>query len=248
MSATSQPAPTVLIPPTTQEELLIRADRAQVIASLSRGMAHDLRGPLQALTLLADPNADLPAGPGGARLRQAVSESVQHLTDTVGRFSQIYAPREAEPAPVVVDDLLATLVDLQRYQRSLPAVQIRLELPGGLPPVKAVESDLRHLLLSLICNAKQALGARADASITLGAAKESGMVRLEVTDNGPGLGAAEREAAFQPFHPTHPGQLGIGLCVARMLAVRNGGTLELNAGPGGGIQALLRLPVWPRMA
>lgn len=247
MSATSQPTPAVAISPTTQEELLVRADRAQVVASLSRGMAHDLRGPLQALTLLVDPNADLPAGPGGARLRQAVSESVQHLTDTVSRFSLIYAPREAEPAPVVVDDLLATIVDLQRYQRSLPAVEIRLELPGGLPPVTGIEADLRHLLLGLICNAKQALGGRPDASITLGAAKESGMVRLEVTDNGPGLGAVEREAAFQPFRPTHPGQLGIGLYVARVLAGRNGGTLQLNAAPGGGIQALLRLPVWPRM-
>lgn len=231
-----------------QEELLIRADRAQVVASLSRGMAHDLRGPLQALTLLADPLADFPAGPGGAQLRQAVSESVQSLTDTVGRFSQIYAPRDAEPAPIVVDDLLATLVDLQRYQRSLPAVEIRLELPGGLPPVKGIESDLRHLLLSLISNAKQALGARAGASITLGAAKDSGMVQLEVTDNGPGLGAAEREAALHPFRSTRPGQLGIGLCAARLLAVRNGGTLQLNAGPGGGIQALVRLPAWPPMA
>src|SRR5690606_1984230 len=80
VSATSQPAPAVVIPPTMQEEVLIRADRAQVVASLSRGMAHDLRGPLQALTLLADPLADFPAGPGGAQLRQAVSESVQHLT------------------------------------------------------------------------------------------------------------------------------------------------------------------------
>lgn len=247
MSATSQLTPAAGIPSTTQDELLIRADRAQVVASLARGMAHDLRGPLQALTLLVDPNADLPAGPGGARLRQAVSESVRHFTETVARFSQIYAPREDEPAPVLVDDLLAALVDLQRYQRSLPAVDIRLELPGGLPPAKGVESDLRHLLLSLISNAKQALAGRAGASITLGAARESGMVRLEVVDNGPGLEAEEREAAFRPFHSTHPGQLGIGLHVARVLAVRNGGTLQLEARPGGGIQALLRLPVWPRM-
>jgi C4-dicarboxylate-specific signal transduction histidine kinase len=177
-----------------------------------------------------------------------VSESVQHLADIVARFSQIYAPPEAEPAPVIVDDLLSALVELQRYQRNLLAVEIRLEIPGGLPPVRGVETDLRHLLLGLISNAKQALEARPDAGIILRAVKESGMVRLEVEDNGPGLDAAGLEAAFRPFLSTRPGQLGIGLQVARMLAARHGGTLQLEAGGSGGIRALLRLPTWPQMS
>lgn len=248
MSATSQPAPAVQITPPDPEALFIRADRAQILASLSRGMAHDLRGPLQALTLLVDPHADPLTGEEGARLRQVVSESVQHLADTVERFSQIYAPPEGEPSPVIVDELLSSLVELQRYQRSLPAVEIRLEIPGGLPPVRGSETDLRHLLLGLISNAKQALAARPDAGITLRAVREPEMVRIEVEDNGPGLGAMEPEAAFRPFHSTRPGQLGLGLPVARTLAVRHGGTLQLDRGSTGGIRALVRLPIWPRMS
>ncbi len=248
MSATSQPAPAVPITPSDLETLLIRADRAQLLASLSRGMAHDLRGPLQALTLLVDPHADPLAGEEGARLRQVVRESVQHLTDTVERFSQIYSPPEGEPSPVIVDDLLSTLVELQRYQRSLPTIEMQLEIPGGLPPVRGIEPDLRHLLLGLISNAKQALEVRPDASMTLRAVREPDMVRIEVEDNGPGLGATEPEAAFRPFHSTRPGQLGLGLPVARTLAARQGGTLRLEQGGSGGIRALVRLPIWPRMS
>lgn len=88
MTVTAQPSLSAQVSSPQFEELLIRADRAQVIASLARGMAHDLRGPLQTLTLLVDPNADLLGGPEGARLRQAVSESVQHLADTIGCFSR----------------------------------------------------------------------------------------------------------------------------------------------------------------
>lgn len=248
MSATSQPAPAVPITPTDLETLLIRADRAQLLASLSRGMAHDLRGPLQALTLLVDPHADFMAGEEGARLRNVVSESVQQLANIVERFSQIYAPPEGEPTPVIVDDLLSTLVVLQHYQRSLPAVEIRLEIPGGLPPVRGIETDLRHLLLGLLSNAKQALVAHPDASITLRAVREPEMVRIEVEDNGPGLGLMEPEAAFRPFHSTRPGQLGLGLQVARTLAAQQGGTLQLEAGSSRGIRALVRLPIWPRLS
>ena len=246
MTVTAQPNPSAQVSSPQFEELLLRADRAQVIASLARGMAHDLRGPLQTLTLLVDPNADLLGGPEGARLRQAVSESVQHLADTIGTFSQVYAPVEADAAPVIVEDLLASVVDLQRYQRGLPAVETQLELPGGLPPVRGHEAQLRHLLLSLISNAKQAMAELAQPELRLLAASESGMVRMVVEDIGPGLPAAVAADPFRPFGHGVGGRLGIGLAVARCLAVRHGGSLELAPGPAGGTRAILRIPTWRR--
>ncbi len=245
MTVTTQPQAVAQLSSPQLDELLIRADRAQVVASLARGMAHDLRGPLQTLTLLVDPHADLLGGQEGARLRVAVSDSVQHLADTIGRFSQVYAPADAEPAPVIVEDLLAYVVDLQRYQRGLPATETQLELPGGLPPVRGHESHLRHLLLSLVSNAKQALERHPAPLLRFTAAAEAGTVRITVEDNGPGLPAAERERVFQPF-VGGAGQLGIGLTVARLIASRHEGTLGLEAAPLGGLRAVLRLPTWRR--
>ena len=246
MPVTAQPSLSAQVSSPQFEELLIRADRAQVIASLARGMAHDLRGPLQTLTLLVDPNADLLGGPEGARLRQAVSESVQHLADTIGCFSQVYAPLETDPAPVIVEDLLAYVVDLQRYQRSLPAVETQLELPGGLPPVRGHEAQLRHILLGLISNAKRAMAELPQPALRLLAATEGGMVRIVVEDIGPGLPAAVAADPFRPFVHGREGHLGLGLAVARCLAARHGGSLELATAPTGGTRAMLRLPTWRR--
>lgn len=246
MTVTAQPNLSAQVSSPQFEELLIRADRAQVIASLARGMAHDLRGPLQTLTLLVDPNADLLGGPEGARLRQAVSESVQHLADTIGTFSQVYAPPEADAAPVIVEDLLASVVELQRYQRSLPAVETQLELPGGLPPIRGQEAQLRHLLLALISNAKQAMGDLPQPELRLLAASEGGMVRVVVEDTGRGLPVAVAADPFRPFAHAAEGRLGIGLAVARCLAQRHGGSLELAPAQAGGTRAILRLPTWRR--
>ncbi|MEO8633754.1 MAG: ATP-binding protein [Gemmatimonadales bacterium] len=228
------------------EQLLFCADRATIVASLARGIAHDLRGPLQTLILLIDPHADLLSGQETGRLRSAVSEAVQHLTETIGSFSEVYAPAESEPAPVIVEDLLGGVADLQRYQRNLPAVEIELRLPGGLPPVRGEESMLRHLLLSLLMNAKQAIGPADRGAVVLAASIDNGMICLRVEDNGPGMPVALGATAFEPFVTTRPGALGIGLTVARWLARRHGGDLTLATAPGGGIAALVMLPTWRR--
>jgi len=228
------------------QEALIRADRATVVASLARGMAHDLRGPLQTLNLLADPHADFFSQAEGPRFRTAIGDSVQHLADTIARFSQIYAPPETEIAPVIVDDLLSYVLDLQRYQRGLPATEVDLRLVGGLPPVRGLEGTLRHLLLSLITNAKEALADQAEPRIVLGAQVQAETVRLTVEDNGTGREAEVRRRAFEPFFTTRAGSLGLGLSVARWLASRQGGTVELEDRRDGGTRAVVALPVWRR--
>ena len=230
------------------EELLIRADRATVVGSLARGMAHDLRGPLQTLTLLVDPHTDLLGGSEGPRIRNAVSDAVQHLADTISRFSEVYAPLDQEPAPAIIEDVLTYVSDLQRYQRGLPAVEVELRLPGGLPPVRGIETHLRHIILSLLLNAKEAMVERVEPRITVAAAVEEGMVGISVEDNGPGLDARALASAFVPFFTTRPGHLGIGLPVAQWLARRHGGSLALESGESGGARAVLRLPSWRRGA
>lgn len=240
-SATAAHLQTLLSLPVA-EDLLIRADRAAVMGSLARGMAHDLRGPLQTLTLLVDPQTDLLVSAEGGRLRGAVSDAVQHLAETIGRFSQVYGPPEGEASPIIVDDLLNYVSDLQRYQRGVPAVEIELRLPGGLPAVRGIEQDLRHILLGLLLNAKEAMVERGDSRITVAASLFEGDVRIVVEDNGPGLSERAQAVAFEPFFTTRPGHQGIGLTVARWLAQRHGGSLTLESAPSGGTRALLTLP------
>lgn len=228
------------------EELLVRADRAAITATLARGMAHDLRGSLQAFTLLADPSVDLLSGPEAGPLRGIVSKAVERLGGTISRFSQAFAPVETEPGPLIVAEILGQVTELQRYQRGLPDAELECQVPAGLPPVRGVETQLRHLLLSLVINAKQALAGRTGGRIILGARMDDARVRLVVEDNGPGLGAADRVRAFEPFYTTREGGMGIGLTVARWLAERQGGTVGLEDAPGSGLKAVVTLPAWSR--
>jgi two-component system sensor histidine kinase BaeS len=70
----------------------------------------------------------------------------------------------------------------------------------------------------------------------------NGTVRVDVADSGPGISAEEREAIFRPFHSTDTQGTGLGLPIARELAVALGGHIELESTVGAGSRFRLVLP------
>jgi signal transduction histidine kinase len=121
------------------------------------------------------------------------------------------------------------------------------ELLSAEPVV--VEADglaLKRLFANLIDNAIK-YGDRADVSLCV----EDGSAVVEVSDDGPGLPAAELERVFEPFYRAEPsrnretGGMGLGLAVARSIARANGGDVGLRA-TGGGLTAIVRLPLSQR--
>ncbi len=70
----------------------------------------------------------------------------------------------------------------------------------------------------------------------------NGAVRVDVADSGPGISAEETEAIFRPFHSTDTQGTGLGLPIARELAVALGGRIELESTVGKGSRFRLVLP------
>ncbi len=86
------------------------------------------------------------------------------------------------------------------------------------------------------------MAGRPDGRVRLAVRAEDGGVAITVVDNGPGLAPAEAEAAFTPFFTTKPGGSGIGLSLARQIALAHGGRLEHRPAPRGGAMFRLLLP------
>ncbi|HVZ68727.1 MAG TPA: HAMP domain-containing sensor histidine kinase [Rhizomicrobium sp.] len=94
--------------------------------------------------------------------------------------------------------------------------------------VNADAEQLHRILLNLVRNAAEALQARQNGTISVGAMRENGGVRISVCDNGPGVPEAMREKLFQPFATAaKPGGSGLGLSIARDLARLHGGDVRL---------------------
>jgi signal transduction histidine kinase len=79
--------------------------------------------------------------------------------------------------------------------------------------------------------------------IGLELSSRNGTVTVDVADTGPGIGQEERERIFRPFWSTDGRGTGLGLPIARELAVALGGRIELETAPGQGSRFRLVLPL-----
>jgi signal transduction histidine kinase len=186
--------------------------------------SHELRTPLTALRLRLE-NMDSEAA------KPALAE-----VDRLGRLVEALlslARADAATAGSEIVDVDAVLADRLSGRRGVSRTG-----PSGLG-VRSTADRLGQMVDNLVENA---LAVSDHASVS--ATSNDGWVELHVVDDGPGLSPDERKRAFDRFwrgRATTSGS-GLGLAIVRRLARADGGDAELRAAPGGGIDAVVRLP------
>ncbi len=140
-------------------------------------------------------------------------------------------------APQAVD--LATEVEAVLWvaRRPLEGHSVGVDVSG----VKAWADPvrLRQVLRNLLTNA----GRYGGDVVSIRAAVNDGVTRIQVVDDGPGIEQGEWEAVFEPYHGTTadrglPGSVGLGLTVSRQLARLMGGDLVYHHGDEGSVFTL----------
>ncbi|HEY1623052.1 MAG TPA: HAMP domain-containing sensor histidine kinase [Streptosporangiaceae bacterium] len=222
-------------------ENLVHGSRA-VLADVS----HQLRTPLAALRLRLDFLAAEAAetDPEMAAELNGAQDEVTRLSRLVDGLLAVARAENVQPQPKVID--VAEVAE-ERVAAWLPVAEDRgiflssayLEpVPGWLG-----EGHLEQVLDNLIDNALEALSA--GDRIEVSASHSETGVRIKVRDNGPGMSPEMRERAFTRFSSDSPGGTGIGLAIVQRLVTANGGTVDLEDSPGGGLTVLLDFPGAP---
>ncbi|MEV7420931.1 HAMP domain-containing sensor histidine kinase [Streptomyces sp. NPDC089919] len=218
-------------------ERLERADARQ--RRFTADASHELRNPLAAVrsrleVALADPDRE------SVRAALADTERLQRIAADLLLLARLDggAPQAAEP----VDLALLAAEDLAR--RPAPRVPVRLAADAPVPAYGNPDR-LARLLANTVDNALR--HARTEVRVRA-VAGPGGSAVLEVADDGPGIGPADRERVFERFvrldaaRAREGGGSGLGLAIAREIAAAHGGTLTADGAPGGGARLTLRLP------
>ncbi len=152
-------------------------------------------------------------------------------------------------------DLNALVDDIRMILVKLPGGKIASEfsLAPGLPKVSGRVDHLKQAVINLTANARHASPAGGKVTLRTRAAEpgeplppglRQGCVVLEVTDEGPGIGAEDMPRLFEPFFTSRPGGkgTGLGLHIARSAARECGGEITAANRPEGGAVFRLYLP------
>ena len=225
------------------ETEMARRERLAALGDVAAAFAHEVRNPLNAVSMgLQRLSAEFTPEPaaGYARVVDLMQGEVRRLNAIVEQFIALARPLPLTLGRVDVTELLRELAALMEPEARTTGVELRLAAPAGLPAVTADRDHLKQVLLNLVVNALQAMGA--GGTLTLGARAERERVTLVVADTGPGLAPDVLARVFDPYFTTKPGGLGLGLTIARRIAEAHGGALEVESRPGEGTRFLLSLP------
>lgn len=217
------------------------------LAALGEAVAkinHDLKNMLTSAQLASERLAALKnpkVTQALPRLERALDRAVKLASDvlTYGKTQEV-AP---EPRAVPLAEILAEAADEARLGEE---VRLESSVPEGAT-IQADPDQLHRILVNLLRNAREAIE-HAPARKVRGRVKVAldatpGGCTIRITDNGPGLPERAKERLFQAFAGSgRPDGAGLGLAIARELAVGHGGDLTLvESGPSGAVFEL-RLP------
>lgn len=214
------------------------------------GVSHELRTPLAHIRLFSELLLDsrLRGEEERQRSTRIIDQEARRLTyliDNVLTFGR--AERGAKPltlVPTSLPDQLQQVVD--EFFPLARAGGMKVDVVGAGPAVvEADEVALRQVLINILDNAVKY--GPPGQTITVAYRRDETVARVWVDDQGPGIPAAERNRAFEPYYrlprdaSSAVGGSGIGLAVVRELVVMMGGQVGATAAPGGGARVWFTL-------
>lgn len=208
-------------------------------------ISHELRTPLNSIlgyAQLLEADASMP--PQRRHAVQVIRRGGDHLLSLIEGTLDIARIESGKLAldarPLRLHEALREIAQLFELQAAGKGIGFACEIDEAPAVVRADEKRLRQILINLLGNAVKFTD-RGGVRLRLRYAND--IARFEVEDTGPGMGADELERVFEPFVRGSPGGggSGLGLTIARMLAVLMGGELTATSRPGAGTTFRVRL-------
>lgn len=235
-----------------QADTMAHHSRLTMLGEVASTLAHELNQPLSAITsynagvlnaLQRHPQPD----PLLLGALQRLGEQAAHAGRIVKRIREFLTRREPQREQGDINQIVRAAVDLQRRDMLRHGVHLSLQLDRSLPPVLVDPILIEQVAANLVRNACDALATRHGSrqlQVMTALAPDGRFVKVQVTDNGPGLGGQSIETLCAPFFSTKAEGMGMGLAICRSIVELHYGALDAEEALGGGAVFSFTVPCW----
>lgn len=224
----------------------IRAESEKLYSALLDSVSHELKTPLAVISGTAE-QLEKHCRKGTAQVlvseirlaTQRLSRTVNSLLDMTRLETGRLQPQlDWQDVQDIVNAAAASVGD------QLHGHPLRLDLNSDLPPVRVDFVFIQQAIGNLLSNAAQF--SPEGGEISVGAALDGEILRIEVRDRGPGIPTGQEEKIFEKFYrgrSAPAGGMGLGLSIARRFVEVHGGSVQASNQGTGGACLTIRLPV-----
>lgn len=228
-------------------ERVLHSERLAAIGRMAARVAHDVRSPLNAISLNVELLADAIASgsdDGGGETRgllRSIDAELERLNDLVEEYLNFMRFPETKLEHHDVGAVLGDLLDFLEEEMAGNGIHLKRRFRDGLPPVLVDRRKLRQACLNLFKNSVEAMPEGGEIVTEIG--EEDGHVVIRISDTGIGISDDQLDVIFRPFASTKEGGTGLGVPVAQEIVAEHDGTISCQSRVGEGTTFLIRLPV-----
>ena len=232
---------------------LAHVTRVATLGEMTASIAHEINQPLGALVN----NAGACLGWLDAGNLEEARNSVAFIMDDAQRASEIITRIRAlvKKAPpqkdwLDINQTIREVIALGQGEVQRNHIALEMQLSDDVPLVFADRIQLQQVMLNLMINAIEAMTqvtTPRELFISSGADEAEGVV-VVVRDSGPGLDSKSLERLFEPFYPTKPQGMGMGLPICRSIIEAHDGRLWATANRDRGASFHFSLPTGEELA
>jgi signal transduction histidine kinase len=227
-----------------------RDNKLMNMQAVTAAMAHELKQPLTAISANSEA-VQMVLGhtkPDRSAMRSAL-DSIVEDSHRAGRILNdiraLFLKTDSEYESVDVNEVASGVLRLLQEELKAHGVVTRAELAPDLPRVLGHKGQLQEVLVNLVQNAIEAMGAIRAGRRRLWLKTDrhgDDAIVVEVKDSGPGIDPANLNGIFDAFFTTKSQGTGLGLAICRMIIERHGGQLSASSDGAHGALFLCVLP------
>ena len=219
------------------------ADRVSAISRLTKGVAHEVKNPLNAILLhvelarmkLTHQDYDLD------QQMDVISSEIMRLDRVVKTFLDFTRPVQLNRTEVKLSEFMEDIVSLARPQAANVGVEI-VQKVNVEDSIITIDADLlKQAVLNIVVNAIEAM--KEGGTLRFEAALKGDFAEIRIADTGPGIPADLRDKIYDLYFTTKQAGSGIGLAMTYQIVQLHDGTIDFDSEPGQGTTFTLRFPV-----
>ncbi len=218
------------------------ASRLAAISRISGGVAHEIKNPLNAISLRLDllrAHAEIQDGQLIPEI-DVLSKEVRRLDRVVKTFLDFSRPLEVRFAEVDLGALVSEVATLMTPQARVAGVEVHFEAPTEPAWMRGDADLLKQAVLNLVTNALEVM--KQGGHLRLKVERTQEQVVAEVADDGPGIPPEVRDKVFQLYFTTKERGSGIGLAMTYRAVQLHNGTVDFSSEMGRGTTFRLQFP------